>query len=90
MHTTLNLPVQLIASCSTLGDFTPLRFRYENAEHRLITVSIDDILSTKEIHYNGMDEIIYTCYGTLEQESRLFTLKYNIRSHRWLIFQLLT
>lgn len=85
-----NIPVQLISSCSTLGDLTPLRFRYENEEHSLSTVNIDAVLSIKENQYNGIHEIIYTCQAALNGTVHLFELKYNVSSHKWLIFRILS
>lgn len=86
----VNIPVQLISSCSTLGELTPLRFRYENEEHMLSTVNIDHVLSMKENQYNGITEIIYTCQAYLDKTMHLFELKYTVTSHRWMIFRILT
>lgn len=90
MGTVLNLPIQLISSCSTQGEFTPLRFRYEDEEHNLITVQIAEILTHRENHYNGIHEIIYTCRADIYGESRLFDLRYNVSLHRFSVFQMLS
>ncbi len=44
----LNIPIQMFGACSTLGDMTPLWFRYENKEHGIITVKIESIVSSRE------------------------------------------
>lgn len=85
----MNIPVQLISSCSTLGELTPLRFRFENDEHKLETVDINQIISTKELKINGLHEIIFTCIANIFYESKLFELKYNVISHKWFIFRVL-
>lgn len=89
IDTTLNIPIQLISSCSTLGDFTPLKFRFEDEEHHIVTVNISDILSTREHKINGIHELIYTCRAYINGASRLFELKYNVNTHKWLIFRTL-
>ena len=61
METEANYPIQLIAVTSTLGDITPLRFRYENGEHELITVNVDEIHAKKEMTIGKGGSIIYTC-----------------------------
>lgn len=53
----VNLPIQIICCCSTLGEFTPLRFRFETEEHELITVQIESVLAHKETSFAGMREI---------------------------------
>lgn len=89
MEQTFNVPIQLISSCSTLGDFTPLRFRIELEDHSLETVTIDRILSHKDITFNGIKEIQYVCQAQISGQMRLFTLKYNIASHKWRLFNVL-
>jgi hypothetical protein len=91
MKQTVNIPVQLISSCSTLGEFTPLRFRYTFPEtHELITVDIQEILSKKENIFIGLHEILYTCSATIQGIEKIFTLRYSILAHQWSIFQMLS
>ena len=90
METLRDIPIQLISSCNTLGELTPLRFRYEDAEHQLSTIQIDQILSTKSISYSGIHEIIFTCTAHMNQVAHIFELKYNIAGHKWRIFRLLS
>ena len=47
----LNIPIQLVGACSTLGDMTPLWFRYENEEHAVVTVKVEEVVSSKEERY---------------------------------------
>ena len=88
--TVINIPIQLISSCSTLGELTPLRFRYENEEHILSTIDIDNVLSIKEKQYNGISEIVYTCQAVFGNDVHLFELSYTVNTHRWKIFRLLS
>lgn len=89
MRKTVNLPIQLISSCSTLGDITPIRFRYEDESHKLETVNIEEIINRKVSKINGIEEIIYTCKASLSGTITFFDLKYIISSHKWILFQIL-
>lgn len=90
MRQTLNIPVQLISSCSTLGDFRPLRFRYEDEYHVLHTVQVEEVLSSKVSKLAGVECLIYTCSARVEDQLKIFTLKYYVRSHKWSIDQMLS
>ena len=90
MRQTLNIPVQLISSCSTLGDFRPLRFRYEDEYHVLHTVDVEEVLSSKVSKLAGVECLIYTCSARIGDQLRIFTLKYYVRSHKWSIDQMLS
>lgn len=89
MKHTLNIPIQTFCVVSTLGDFTPLRFRFENSEHEIITVNINEVLSRKETNFAGINEIKYVCNALIDEEMKMFELKYSIPTHRWSFFQML-
>jgi len=89
MEKTINIPIQLISSCSTMGNITPIRFRMEHEDHSLETVNIDGIISHKDVNYNGIKEIQFTCRANIERDMRIFIICYNINSHKWRLFKML-
>ena len=78
-----HFPVQLFCVVSTLGDMTPIQFRYEDEEHRINTVRITQVLSHKETQYAGTKAILYTCSAVIGEREVYFELRYNIETHRW-------
>lgn len=90
METEANYPIQLIAVTSTLGDITPLRFRYENGEHELITVNVDEIHARKEMTIGKGGSIIYTCASMIDDTRMLYQLRYEIGSHKWIFMKKLS
>lgn len=90
MEQTVNIPIQLFSVFSTIGDIQPLYFRMENEDHSVETVKIDKITAHKETSFNGIREIQFTCQATVHEQCRLFTLTYNIASHKWRLFRILS
>ena len=90
MEQTFNIPIQVFCVVSTMGDLTPVRFRFESDDHRIITVEITEILSHKELRMAGTREIIYTCSAIIEKQAQIVNLKYQINSHRWIFARFLT
>lgn len=80
-------PVDVISVCSANGDIRPLRFRMEDEHHRLLRVDVDEVISSKQIQYAGIEAYIFLCRATVEQRRWLFELKYTIRSHSWCLFR---
>lgn len=80
-------PVDVISVCSANGDIRPLRFRMEDETHRLLRVDIDEVISSKQIQYAGIEAHIFLCRATVEQRKWLFELKYTIRSHNWCLLR---
>ena len=90
METEANYPIQLIAVTSTLGDITPIRFRYENSEHELVTVNVDEIHAKKEMTVGKGGSIIYTCASLLDETKMLYQLRYEIGTHKWIFMKKLS
>ena len=90
METEANYPIQLIAVTSTLGDITPIRFRYENSEHELVTVNVDEIHAKKEMTIGKGGSIIYTCASLIDETKMLYQLRYEIGTHKWIFMKKLS
>lgn len=84
----MKLQVEMISHCGTDGELKPLRFRMENEEQSLITVSISQVVCAKPIQYAGVDAIQYLCKAVVEGRERLFELRYTVRTHQWTLFQM--
>jgi hypothetical protein len=80
-------PVDVISVCGANGDIRPLRFRMEDEAHRLLRVDIDEVISSRQIQYVGIEAHIFLCRATVEQRKWLFELKYTIRSHSWCLLR---
>lgn len=79
--------VDVISVCSAGGEIRPLRLRMENDRHELVRVDIDDVISMKKVQYVGIEAQVFLCRATIQGQSRLFELKYTIRTHSWSILR---
>lgn len=84
-----NLPIQVLSFCGTDGQLQPIRFRLEDEERQLQTVSIEEIVSVNEVPYVGVEALVYLCRARLGGRERLIELRYAIRSHRWVLRRLI-
>ena len=80
-------PVDVISMCSAGGEIRPLRFRMEDEEHQLLRVDIDEIVSSKNIQYVGIEAQIFLCRATVRGKHTLFELRYTIRTHSWCLMR---
>ncbi len=80
-------PVDVICVCSADGDIRPLRFRIEDEEHQLLRIDIEEIISTRDVQFVGIEARIFLCRATVEQKKWLFELRYTIRSHNWCLLR---
>lgn len=82
-----NSPVDVISVCSADGSIRPLRLRMEDEEHQLLRIDIDEVISSKEIQYVGIEAHVFLCRATVRGKESVFELKYTIRSHNWCILR---
>ena len=81
------IPVDVISMCSASGEIRPLRLRLEDEQHQLLRIDIEEVISSKDIQYVGIEATVYLCRATLGEKKWLFELKYTIRSHTWCLLR---
>ena len=84
MELSANYPIQMFSVTSTLGEITPLRFRYENTGHEVITVNVDEIHAKKEMTIGKGGSVIFTCASSIDEFKMLYQVRYEIGSHKWI------
>lgn len=72
-------PVDVICLSSATGELRPLRLRIRGESR----VDIDEVVSTTEIPYVGVEATVFLCRGRSAGRSCLFELKYYLRTHTW-------
>ena len=80
-------PVDVISMCSAGGEIRPLRFRMEDEDHQLLRVDIEEVISSKNIQYVGIEAQIFLCRAMVRGKNTLFELRYTIRSHSWCLLR---
>jgi len=81
----VNVPVEMISKCSTLGEMIPIKFRMENTCHEIITAKVNEIVYKKESNFAGVKTFEYGCKINLEGKEQLLELSYQVASHKWVI-----
>lgn len=82
-----NCPIDVISICSADGEIRPLRFRFEDDQHQLLRVDVNEIVSKKTIQYVGIEAQLFLCRVSVWDEEWLVELKYTIRTHCWCLFR---
>lgn len=78
-----NRTVDVISVCSADGQIRPLRLRLEDEQKQSVRVDIEEIVSTKQVTYVGIEAQIFLCRARVWGREWLFELKYLFRSHIW-------
>lgn len=79
----VNIPVEMISRCSTLGEMIPIKFRMENTSHEMITAKVDEVVYKKESNFAGVRTFEYGCKIHLEGKEQLIEVRYHVMSYKW-------
>lgn len=85
----LNMPVEMIATCSPEGELRPARFRVKGEDGGLTTVRIRRIRDREHIPYTGVEAYRFVCSAVIGDRERVFELRYSVREHRWVLWKFL-
>lgn len=77
----IDTPVQMISCTDTNGKITPMRFRFRDRNGELITVNIDEVISTDQ--KQGSLGANFICKASLYGTQKIFRLRYNYYAHEW-------
>ena len=76
-----DIPVQMISCTDTDGKITPVRFRFRDRNGEIVTIKIDQVLSSNQEH--GSPGADFVCCSSLYGVRKTFHLRYNYYIHRW-------
>lgn len=72
----------------TTGILSPIRFRIQNEDGQKQVVRVEKIIKKDIEKLAGNKMIVYTCQSSINGESRLYTIKYEIDSCKWFIYKI--
>lgn len=82
----VDIPVQMISCTDTDGKITPLRFRFQDNNGELVTVTVKDVISDEQAKSRvGAN---FTCSAIVGGVEEKFKLWYNYFAHEWRLSQL--
>ena len=82
-----NLPVQVIVHCDAQGDLRPLRFRYEDKQHQIHTIRVEQVTDSRKVEFVGIEAMLYLCKAHVDGKEHLYELKYTVQTHKWVLFR---
>ena len=78
-----NTPIEMISFCQGDGRLRPLRFRM--ADGTVVRVSRVD--ETRLLEAAGVTALLYFCRADIAGRELRFQLRYLVKSHRWVLFE---
>ncbi len=82
----IDIPVQMISCTDTDGKITPLKFRFRDKTGELVSVTIDQVLSSAQ--QGNRVGASFSCSARVYGAPKTFRLWYNYFAHEWRLSRL--
>lgn len=79
--------IEMISVCGSDGKLTPIRFRMEREDQSMQVVPILQVMCCNPVQYAGIDALQYLCKGKVNEQEKMFELRYTLKTHCWSIYR---
>jgi len=80
-------PIEVISMTDIKGNITPLRLRIEQEDESIQVIKIDRIIDRATEKLAGNNKLVFTCRSLINDTEKLFEIKYEITTCKWVLFK---
>lgn len=81
-------PIEMVSWTDSLGNIHPIRFRYIEKDESYKVIKVDRVAHKELEKLCGNDMLVYRCYTTINAQQKIFEIKYEIRTCKWILFKI--
>ncbi|HEY5562783.1 MAG TPA: hypothetical protein VIK72_13690 [Clostridiaceae bacterium] len=80
--------IEMVSWTDTKGVITPVRFRIANEDESVSVIKIDKVITVDKEKLAGNNMLVYKCKSVISAIERLFEIKYEISTCKWILWKL--
>ena len=80
-------PIEMVAWTDIRGNINPIRFKITKDNESSSVVKIDKVITRTQEKFAGNLMIVFTCQSVIREVDRLYELKYEINTRKWMLFK---
>ena len=84
----LALPIEMVSYTDNKGSIKPIRFRMQIGDEPMQVIKIDKVIVKETQKLAGNIMIVYKCQSLIDDVAKLFEIKYEISTCRWILFKI--
>lgn len=81
-------PIEMVSWTAIDGHINPVRFRIANEDESVSVIKIDKVITIDKEKLAGNNMLVYKCQSVIKGSERLFELKYELSSCKWILWKL--
>ena len=84
----LAIPIDMVCWFEKTGIPHPVRFKVAREGKSEAVIKVDKVLTVDKEKLAGNDMLIFKCQSVINNAARLFELKYELRTCKWILFKM--
>lgn len=82
------LPIEMVSYTDKFGAIKPVRFRMQVEDEPVQVIKIDKVIVKETEKLAGNLMIAYKCQSLIGNVERLFEIKYELATCKWILFKI--
>ena len=84
----LALPIEMLSYTDNKGYINPIRFRLQLDKEPMQVIKIDKVIEKGVGNFAGNNTILYTCQSLIDDDTKLFEIRYEIETCKWILYEI--
>lgn len=81
-------PVDMVCWFEKTGVPHPIRFKITSEDESEKVIKVDKVFAVDKERLVGNDMLVFKCQSIINNTQRIFELKYELRTCRWILFKM--
>lgn len=84
----LAMPIDMVCWFEKTGIPHPVRFRVTKEDKSETVIKVEKVIAVDKEKLAGNDMLVFKCQSVINNTKRLFELKYELRTCKWILFKM--
>jgi hypothetical protein len=81
-------PIDMVCWFEKTGIPHPVRFRAAAEDESEVVIKVDKVITVDKEKLAGNEMLVFKCQSAINNTTRLFELKYELRTCKWILFKI--
>lgn len=84
----LAMPIDMVCWFEKTGIPHPVRFKVTKDDESETVIKVDKVITLDKEKLAGNEMLVFKCQSVMQNRERLFELKYEIKTCKWILFKM--
>ncbi|GLC32549.1 hypothetical protein bsdE14_39590 [Clostridium omnivorum] len=84
----LAMPIDMVCWFEKTGIPHPVRFKVTREDESEVVIKVDKVIAVDKERLAGNDMLIFRCQSAINNTSKAFELKYELRTCKWILYKM--